>query len=185
MESLSKHRRSLSHSEPYSALEPSLARSFSHSRWKYGNPTVVSVILDIQPAISTIGASVLFGDRLARQFFLYVGIAIAAGILVSVAYPTQIGVSFERAGLNLSLKTCFSNWHGLWQLFHAALRKLQRRVSEFFRDFFIPGQILFQFVTGFGQYFLLFRIDEIGLVNFHKLRFKGNRSIQRRFESAF
>jgi len=71
------------------------------------------VILDIQPAISTIGASVLFGDRLARQFFLYVGIAIAAGILVSVAYPTQIGVSFERAGLNLSLKTCFSNWHGL------------------------------------------------------------------------
>ena len=63
---------------------------------------MVNVILNIQPVISTISAFVLFGDRLARQFFLY------AGIFVSVAYPTQVGVSFERAGLNLSLKTCFS-----------------------------------------------------------------------------
>jgi drug/metabolite transporter (DMT)-like permease len=81
---------------------------------KYGNPTVVNVILNIQPVISTISAFVLFGDRLARQFFLYAGIAIVAGIFVSVAYPAQVGVSFERAGLNLSLKTCFSNLHGLW-----------------------------------------------------------------------
>jgi hypothetical protein len=57
MESLGKHRRSLSYSEPYSAPEPSLTRSFSHSRWNYGNPTVVSVILDIQPVISTIARS--------------------------------------------------------------------------------------------------------------------------------
>src|SRR5213595_2382680 len=68
---------------------------------KYGNPTVVNVILNIQPVISTMGAFLLFGDRLARRFFLYAGIAITAGIFVSVAYPTQIGVSFERAGLNL------------------------------------------------------------------------------------
>src|SRR5437867_4038137 len=68
---------------------------------KYGNPTVVNVILNIQPVISTIGAFLLFGDRLARQFFLYAGIAIVAGVFVSVANPTQIGVSFERAGLNL------------------------------------------------------------------------------------
>ena len=68
---------------------------------KYGNPTVVNVILNIQPVISTISAFVLFGDRLARGFFLYAGLAIVAGIFVSVAYPTQIGVSFERAGLNL------------------------------------------------------------------------------------
>src|SRR6184192_21442 len=68
---------------------------------KYGNPTVVNVILNIQPVISTIGAFVLFGDRLARRFFLYAGIAIVAGVFVSVAYPTQIGVSFERAGLNV------------------------------------------------------------------------------------
>src|SRR4029077_6137429 len=68
---------------------------------KYGNPTVVNVILNIQPVISTTGAFLLFGDRLARQFFLYAGLAIVAGIFVSVAHPTMIGVSFERAGLNL------------------------------------------------------------------------------------
>jgi drug/metabolite transporter (DMT)-like permease len=68
---------------------------------KYGNPTVVNVILNIQPVISTIGAFLLFGDRLAARFFLYAGIAIVAGVFVSVANPTQIGVSFERAGLNV------------------------------------------------------------------------------------
>src|SRR5437667_6191454 len=68
---------------------------------KHGNPTVVNVILNIQPVISTIGAFALFGDRLARQFFFYAGIAILAGIFVSVTQPTMIGVSFERAGLNI------------------------------------------------------------------------------------
>jgi drug/metabolite transporter (DMT)-like permease len=68
---------------------------------KYGNPTVVNVILNIQPVISTIGAFLLFGDRLARRFFFYAGVAIIAGIFVSVAHPTMIGVSFESAGLNL------------------------------------------------------------------------------------
>jgi drug/metabolite transporter (DMT)-like permease len=68
---------------------------------KYGNPTVVNVVLNIQPVISTIGAFLLFGDRLARQFFFYAVIAIVAGIFVSVAHPTMIAVSFERAGLNL------------------------------------------------------------------------------------
>jgi drug/metabolite transporter, DME family len=68
---------------------------------KYGNPTVVNVILNIQPVISTIGAFLLFGDRLARRFYLYAGVAIIAGVFVSVAHPTLIGVSFERAGLNV------------------------------------------------------------------------------------
>jgi len=68
---------------------------------KYGNPTVVNVILNIQPVISTLGAFLLFNDRLGRRFFLYAGIAIIAGIFVSVEHPTLIGVSFERAGLNL------------------------------------------------------------------------------------
>jgi drug/metabolite transporter (DMT)-like permease len=68
---------------------------------KYGNPTVVNVILNIQPVISTLGAFFLFGDRLAPRFFLYAGIAIIAGIFLSVEYPALIGVSFERAGLTL------------------------------------------------------------------------------------
>src|SRR6266568_5508164 len=67
---------------------------------KYGNPTVVNVVLNIQPVISTLGAFLLFGDCLRPRFFLYAGIAIVAGIFVSVAHPMLIGVSFERAGLN-------------------------------------------------------------------------------------
>jgi len=68
---------------------------------KNGNPTVVNVILNIQPVISTIGAFFLFGDRLTPRFFLYASIAIVAGIFLSVEYPTLIGVSFAQAGLNL------------------------------------------------------------------------------------
>src|SRR5436189_4612747 len=67
---------------------------------KYGNPTVVNVILNIQPVISTMGAFLLFGDCLRPRFFLYAGIAIVAGLLVAVAHPALIGVSFERAGLS-------------------------------------------------------------------------------------
>src|SRR2546429_5064622 len=67
---------------------------------KYGNPTVVNVILNIQPVISTMAAFLVFGDRLSARFFLYYGIAILAGVFVSVAHPALIGVSFERAGLN-------------------------------------------------------------------------------------
>src|SRR5256886_5343576 len=67
---------------------------------KHGNPTVVNVVLNIQPVISTMGAFLLFGDRLATRFFLYASIAILAGIFVSVAHPALIGVSFERAGLS-------------------------------------------------------------------------------------
>jgi len=68
---------------------------------KYGNATVVNVILNIQPVISTLGAFLLFNDRLGRRFFLYAAIAITAGVFVSVEHPGLIGVSFERAGLNL------------------------------------------------------------------------------------
>ena len=68
---------------------------------KNGNPTVVNVILNIQPLISTLGAFILFGDRLTPRFFLFAGIAIAAGIFLSVEHPELIGVSFKSAGLNL------------------------------------------------------------------------------------
>src|SRR5437660_5109387 len=68
---------------------------------KHGNPTVVNVILNIQPLISTLGAFLLFGDRLAPRFFLYAAIAIAAGILLSVKQPALIAVSVQQAGLSL------------------------------------------------------------------------------------
>ena len=68
---------------------------------KNGNPTVVNVILNIQPVISTLGAFFLFGDRLTPRFFLYASIAVLAGIFLSVEHPALIGVSFAQAGLNL------------------------------------------------------------------------------------
>ena len=68
---------------------------------KYGNPTVVNVILNIQPVISTLGAYLLFRDRLASRFFLYAGIAVVAGIFLSVERPELIGVSFQSAGITL------------------------------------------------------------------------------------
>ena len=68
---------------------------------KYGNPTVVNVVLNIQPVISTLGAYLLFHDRLARRFFLWATIAILAGVFLSVKYPTLIGVSFQQAGLTI------------------------------------------------------------------------------------
>ncbi|HJT80560.1 MAG TPA: DMT family transporter [Chthoniobacterales bacterium] len=68
---------------------------------KNGNPTVVNVILNIQPLISTVAAFLLFGDRLTKPFFLYAAIAILAGIFLSVEHPELIGVSFQQAGLNI------------------------------------------------------------------------------------
>jgi drug/metabolite transporter, DME family len=68
---------------------------------KYGNPTVVNVILNIQPVISTLGAFLLFGDRLGRRFFVYATVAILAGIFLSVERPDLIGVSFQQAGLTI------------------------------------------------------------------------------------
>ena len=68
---------------------------------KNGNPTVVNVILNIQPVISTVAAFLLFGDRLTKPFFIYAAIAILAGIFLSVEHPELIGVSFKEAGLNI------------------------------------------------------------------------------------
>ena len=68
---------------------------------KYGNPTVVNVILNIQPVISTLGACLLFRDRLAPRFFVYAGVAVLAGIFLSVERPDMITVSFQSAGLTI------------------------------------------------------------------------------------
>jgi drug/metabolite transporter (DMT)-like permease len=67
---------------------------------KTGNPTVVNVILNVQPIISTAGACLFFGDQLRRGFFLWAGLAVGAGIFLSVEYPARIGRSFAEAGLN-------------------------------------------------------------------------------------
>lgn len=68
-----------------------------------GNPTVVNVILNIQPLFSTIGACLFFGDRLGRGFFLFAGLAIVCGMFLSVEHPFLITQSFKQAGLNRGL----------------------------------------------------------------------------------
>jgi len=67
---------------------------------KYGNPTVVNVVLNIQPVMSTLAACLLFGDQLAPRFYPFAALAILAGIFLSVDHPELIGVSFQQAGLN-------------------------------------------------------------------------------------
>ncbi len=68
---------------------------------KAGNPTVVNVVLNLQPIVSTLGAVLLFRDVLAPRFYPFALVAIIAGIFLSVENPAAIGISFAEAGLNL------------------------------------------------------------------------------------
>ena len=63
---------------------------------------MVNVILNIQPVISTLGAFILFRDSLTPRFFFYAGIAIIAGIFLSVEHPELIGSSFAGGGTESS-----------------------------------------------------------------------------------
>jgi DME family drug/metabolite transporter len=51
---------------------------------KHGNPTVVNVVLNLQPILSTTAACLLFGDRLGRGFVPWAALAIAAGVVLSI-----------------------------------------------------------------------------------------------------
>ena len=52
-----------------------------------GNKIVANVVLNIQPIVSTTGAVVLFHDRLARAFWPWAALAIAAGFVVVALRP--------------------------------------------------------------------------------------------------
>jgi drug/metabolite transporter, DME family len=55
---------------------------------KHGNPTVVNVVLNIQPVLSTTAACLLFGDKLAPRFFVWAPVAVIAGmVLVGLVLP--------------------------------------------------------------------------------------------------
>jgi drug/metabolite transporter (DMT)-like permease len=47
-----------------------------------GNPTVINVVLNVQPLLSTSAAIVLFGDRLSRAFLPWAALAVIAGMVV-------------------------------------------------------------------------------------------------------
>ena len=52
---------------------------------KTGNPTVVNVVLNIQPVLSTTAAWFVFRERIARGFWLWAAVAIAAGVALVVS----------------------------------------------------------------------------------------------------
>ena len=49
---------------------------------KSGNPTVVNVVLNVQPVLSTTAACLLFGDRLARGFPGWAALSVVAGMVL-------------------------------------------------------------------------------------------------------
>ena len=66
-----------------------------------GNPTVVNVVLNLQPLLSTTAAVILFRDRLARSFPLWAGFAVLAG-MVLVGLRPGLEVSID-AGTGYAL----------------------------------------------------------------------------------
>jgi drug/metabolite transporter (DMT)-like permease len=61
---------------------------------KLGNPTVVQVVLNVQPLLSTTAAVLLFGDRLGRMFAPWAIVAVGAG-MVLVGLVPGVPLSFN------------------------------------------------------------------------------------------
>ena len=59
---------------------------FTHAI-KDGNPTIANLVLGSQPILSTTAACLLFGDRLARMFWPWAALAIAAGLVLGAIGP--------------------------------------------------------------------------------------------------
>ena len=120
---------------------------------KYANPTVVNVILNIQPVISTLGAVLIFGDKLAPRFFIYAPIAILAGIFLSVEHPTLIGVSFEQAGLTIGTGyalICAFFWAGSTVAGRGVMLNMPLRLASSMRV--VIGLICMTFILlGYGK----------------------------------
>ena len=81
----------------------SLALKYAHEG---GNPqdneTVINVVLNIQPVLSTTVAVVLFGDRLGRMFPLWAAIAVLAGMVLvglgpGLGWSINLGIAYALA----------------------------------------------------------------------------------------
>jgi drug/metabolite transporter (DMT)-like permease len=60
---------------------------------KHGNATVINVVLNIQPVLSTTAAVLLFGDKLAKNFPPWAALAVIAGmVLVGLAPGLELRV---------------------------------------------------------------------------------------------
>jgi len=62
------------------------------------NASVINVVLNIQPVLSTAAAYVFFRERLARGFFAWAAVAIAAGIVLAIGNGYVVyGVGYALA----------------------------------------------------------------------------------------
>lgn len=74
---------------------------------KRGNPTVVNVVLNIQPVLSTTLACLLFGDRLASRFFVWAPIAVIAGMFLSIEQGHRFAEELRTYGLGSGTALAF------------------------------------------------------------------------------
>src|SRR5262249_12827778 len=59
---------------------------------RYGNKSVVNVVLNIQPVLSTTAAVILFRDRLSPGFFVWAPLAIFAGMALVLGGPSSLTI---------------------------------------------------------------------------------------------
>jgi drug/metabolite transporter (DMT)-like permease len=69
---------------------------------EHGNPTVINVVLNIQPVLSTTAAVLLFGDRLARNFPPWAALAVLAGMVLvglgpHLTFSVDAGIGYALA----------------------------------------------------------------------------------------
>lgn len=74
---------------------------------KHGNATVVNVVLNIQPVLSTTAACLLFGDRLARTFYPWAAVAVVAGMVLVGLTPFTYQSIDAGAGFALLCALCW------------------------------------------------------------------------------
>jgi len=68
----------------------------------HGNPTVINVVLNIQPVLSTTAAVLLFGDKLAKNFPPWAGLAVVAGMVLvglgpHLTFAVDAGIGYALA----------------------------------------------------------------------------------------
>lgn len=74
---------------------------------KTGNATVANVVLNVQPLLSTTAACLLFGDRLARTFYPWAALAVAAGMVLVGLTPFTYQALDAGAGYALLCALCW------------------------------------------------------------------------------
>lgn len=74
---------------------------------KLGNATVVNVVLNIQPVLSTTAACLLFGDRLGKAFYRWAAVAVMAGMVLVGLTPFTYQSLDAGAGFALLCALCW------------------------------------------------------------------------------